>query len=51
VFENHGFLLDVPAFEVVNTTLGINDEMAKTKISVWDFSGNLGLISAYTTKH
>jgi hypothetical protein len=51
VFENHGFLLDVPAFEVVNTTLGVNDVMAKTKISVWDFSGNLGLISGYTTKH
>jgi hypothetical protein len=51
VFENHGFLLDVPAFEVVDTKLGINDVTGNTKIPVWDFSQNLGTISAYTTKH
>jgi hypothetical protein len=51
VFENHGFYLDVPAFEAVNTTLGINDVMAGVKIAVWDFSGNLGTIPSYQTKH
>ena len=51
VFENHGFYLDVPAFEAVNTTLGINDVMAKTTVAVWDFSGNLGVIPSYQTPH
>jgi hypothetical protein len=51
VFENHGFYLDVPAFEVVNTRLGINDVKAGVKIPVWDFAGNLGSISSYATKH
>jgi len=49
VFENHGFYLDVPAFEAVNTTLGINDVMAGIKVGVWDFSGNLGTIPPYQT--
>lgn len=51
VFENHGFYLDVPAFEAVNTTLGINDVMAGVKIPVWSFSGNLGSIPPYQTPH
>ncbi len=51
VFENHGFDLDVPGFEIINTTLGINDVTAHIKVPVWDFSGNLGSISSYTTKH
>lgn len=51
VFENHGFDLDVPGFEIINTTLGINDVTAHTKVPVWEFSGNLGGISSYTTKH
>jgi len=51
VFENHGFYLDVPAFEAINTTVGINDVTAGTKIPVWDFSGNLGIIPPYQTKH
>jgi hypothetical protein len=50
VFENHGFYLDVPAFEAINTTLGINDIMAGVKIAVWNFSGNLGTIPSYQTK-
>lgn len=51
VFENHGFYLDILAFEAINTTLGINDVMAGVKVPVWDFSGNLGTIPSYQTKH
>lgn len=51
VFENHGFDLDVPGFEIINTKLGINDVTSGVKVPVWDFSGNLGSISSYTTKH
>jgi hypothetical protein len=51
VFENHGFYLDVPAFEAVNTTFGINDVMVGVKVAVWDFSGNLGTIPSYQTQH
>lgn len=51
IFENHGFYLDVPAFEALNTTLGINDVTAGVKVPVWDFSGNLGTMPSYQTKH
>jgi hypothetical protein len=51
VFENHGFYLDVPGFEAVNTTIGIQDYMAGVQIPVWDFSGNLGTIPSYQTPH
>jgi hypothetical protein len=51
VFENHGFYLDVPAFEAINTKLGINDITVGVKVAVWDFSGNLGAIPSYQTKH
>jgi hypothetical protein len=49
VFENHGARIDVPAFEAVNTTLGINDLTAATKIAVKQFNGNLGSIPSYST--
>jgi hypothetical protein len=51
VFENHGFYLDISAFEAINTTLGINDVTAGVKIPVWDFSANLGTLPPYQTKH
>lgn len=51
VFENHGFYLDVPAFEAINTTQGINDVTVGVQVPVWDFSGNLGAIPSYQTKH
>ena len=49
IFENHGFSLDVPSFQTANTTIGINDVTAGVKISVWNFSGNLGTIPPYQT--
>ena len=49
VFENHGARIDVPAFEVANTTLGINDLTGATKIAVKQFNGNLGSIPSYST--
>jgi hypothetical protein len=49
VFENHGARIDVPAFEVSNTTLGINDLTGATKIAVKQFNGNLGSIPGYST--
>jgi hypothetical protein len=51
VFENHGFMLDVPAFEAINTSFAINDVTAGTRVPVWSFSGNLGSIDPYRTKH
>ena len=51
IFENHGFYLDVSGFEATNTSYGINDVMAKVKVPVWTFSGNLGSIPSYQTKH
>jgi hypothetical protein len=47
VFQNGGFKLDVTGFDVVNTTLGINDLTQKSTVAVWDFSGNLGSIPSY----
>jgi hypothetical protein len=51
VFENHGFMLDVSAFEAINTSFAINDVTAGTRVPVWSFSGNLGSIDPYRTKH
>jgi hypothetical protein len=51
VFENHGFMLDVAAFEAINTTFAINDVTANAQVPVWSFSGNLGSIDPYRTKH
>jgi hypothetical protein len=49
VFESHGVRIDVPAFEVANTTLGINDVTTSTKVAVKQFNGNLGSIPVYST--
>lgn len=49
VFENHGFELDVHAFDTTNAKLGINDFTKKMVIPTWNFSGNLGTIESYTT--
>lgn len=49
IFENHGFYLDVPAFESANATIGINDVTAGVKTWIWNFSGNLGSLSSYQT--
>lgn len=49
IFENHGARIDVPAFEVANSTLGINDVTTSAKVAVKAFSGNLGSIPAYAT--
>jgi hypothetical protein len=51
IFENHGLYLDVPAFEVVNSTLAIDDVTAGTKTAVWDYNHNLGMTPPYSTKH
>jgi hypothetical protein len=53
VFENHGFYLDldVPGFEAINTRLGIKDVTAGVTVPVWNFSGNLGTIPSYQTRH
>jgi hypothetical protein len=49
VFENHGAVLDISAFEIVNTTLGINDVTAGAKVATQSFKGNLGTIPSYRT--
>jgi hypothetical protein len=49
VFENHGSVLDISAFEIVNTTLGVNDVTTGTKVPTQSFKGNLGTISSYRT--
>ncbi len=50
VFENHGILLDVTAFEAVSTTLGIDDITGGVKVPTQPFKGNLCTIPPYRTK-
>ena len=52
VFENHGFDLNVEAFETVNTTYGINDRTGNTNVPVWiydPYAQIFGTIQSYTT--
>ena len=50
IFENHGFYLDIPSFQTANAIMGINDVTAGVKISVSNFSANLGTIRSYQTQ-
>lgn len=50
VFENHGLLLDVTAFEATSTTLGIDDVTGGVKVPTQPFKGNLCTIPPYRTK-